>query len=688
MKKVLKFLSMIFLIPFMICFTFTGCDLVFNNNYNINDGFDEEVYEEPEYTFDIAATEDQMVMTIKNVGSYGETASIQALLPDEYLPSESNTGLSDLRFNTPYFVDTYECGTEQEFTFNREVPYNTRIGGSVAESWSTVIEPVNPYTDGIYLKYYIISDSTGEILAGPKYCTEIEPVYKYDDPIPTTNIKGVMCEGSTAYIDYITDMGCSYVNLNMTTNGMFIANELVDESNGYRQPLDWVESVDANGIMSIHSNAINQTYNNVEYIDFNGQRFYFNVDAFAVYDATIKAYNERNIKVTLVILNYSILYGRQYPFYMYYSGLLYATPVGPFIQPNTANTMGLNYWGAFLEFLGRRYSETTPDGALKHGFVEGFIMGNEVDFAQEWNAIVPAGHAALSFEQYMEEYERYIRLSNQALKKYYAGHTPLVSITHNWTTSLEQREYCPKNILDYMASKSLKEGNYNWGIALHPYGASLPNPLYWRNDLSNQGEARGINGSLNTGKITFTNIETLQLYLEQPTKLCNGKIRDVHITEGGVCGPTDDSYDGLGEEYQAAGIAYAYYKVSQLSCIKSYQYYRLKDHWAETAAGLYTGILGGYYDDINDTVKKKGYYVWKYIDTEYSFAVANDFIKYMTWSLGGTSYGYGLHGVTDWQGLMTILPSKFDWTTHWDVDKIITRTGVEAPTDVPWNVDY
>ena len=112
MKKFFKCLSILFLLPLLLCFSFTGCDLVFGNNYNISDGFDEEEYEEPEYTFDISATHDEIKIHINNLGQFGETATVEALLPDEYLPSESNTGLSDLKFNTPYFVETYECGTD------------------------------------------------------------------------------------------------------------------------------------------------------------------------------------------------------------------------------------------------------------------------------------------------------------------------------------------------------------------------------------------------------------------------------------------------------------------------------------------------------------------------------------------------------------------------------------------------
>ena len=255
--------------------------------------------------------------------------------------------------------------------------------------------------------------------------------------------------------------------------------------------------------------------------------------------------------------------------------------------------------------------------------------------------------------------------------------TILVSITHNWYTS-SLNEYTPKNILDTLAAKTLAEGNYLWGIALHPYGADLPVADYWNNDTKNKGESKGMNGTLLTSKITYTNLEVLQLYLEQEGKLCNGQIRPVHITEGGVCGPTNNAD---GEILQAAGIAYAYYKSSQLSCIKSLQYYRFRDHPAETAAGLYTGIM--YADGVT---LKKGYYILKYIDSTDSYIDdimceelsalglgPNGCIGQIHWTFLDQPQGYGF-GRSTWQELMTIFPSQFDWSQHWDESLIWPET--------------
>ena len=78
MKKSLKFLCLLFIIPFLGCFTLTGCTLG-DFEWDINDGFDTEEYIPPDYDFTISAESDSIKIYLSNIGEYGQNATLVAL---------------------------------------------------------------------------------------------------------------------------------------------------------------------------------------------------------------------------------------------------------------------------------------------------------------------------------------------------------------------------------------------------------------------------------------------------------------------------------------------------------------------------------------------------------------------------------------------------------------------------------
>ena len=93
---------------------FSGCTLN-QFSWDINDGFDEEDYIEPDYDFTVTSTLSKINISLSNIGDIGENASLVATKPYEYLYGESTNGLSEHTNANPLFIDTYECGTEQAF---------------------------------------------------------------------------------------------------------------------------------------------------------------------------------------------------------------------------------------------------------------------------------------------------------------------------------------------------------------------------------------------------------------------------------------------------------------------------------------------------------------------------------------------------------------------------------------------
>ena len=160
MKNKFKLLCMLLLVPLVGCFGLAGCsfELV---EWDINEGFDDEEYVEPEYGFAVSAALDTITISVSNVGELGQTASLVALPSYQYLYGEDVVGLSEQVNADPIYIDEYDCGTEKDFVIDRYF---------------------DDKTDGIYFKYYILSELE-EILAGPMFCSDIEPLYNHENPI-------------------------------------------------------------------------------------------------------------------------------------------------------------------------------------------------------------------------------------------------------------------------------------------------------------------------------------------------------------------------------------------------------------------------------------------------------------------------------------------------------------------------
>ncbi len=624
MKKSLRLLYLLLIFPLLSCFSLAGCSFI-PVDWNINDGFDNDNYIPPDYSFNISATSNNIVIDAKNIGDYGEEAKIVALPIYEYLYDEETKGLAEETSATPIELASYECGTTKQFVFDRYF---------------------NETSDAIYYKYFVLSDSD-EILAGPMFCTEIEPIFKHEVPIKPVNKKGITCED--IFDPVVTDLGCSYTEINFVIDAIIVPNERF--VNGKVVKINWEENTNTNGELTISAEGRSYV---VDYLDYNGERYYFRLASFEYYDKLIKEFTDRDVIMTLILLLPNILDQYIQPYFLKYPNTEATTT---FMQPNTSNRYGAGYWGALMEFLAKRYSSENSE----YGYVQAYILGNEIDGSFHYNAIVGPGQAAPLLEDYMEEYEREMRISNQAIKKYHPNNQIYISLTHFWNSSYE--DYVAKEIVDYLTAKTLRQGNYDFGLTVHPYGVSLTKPEFWKGDLA----TNGFNGSLNSTYITWSNLEVLQLYLEQPSKLCNGKVRSVYITEGGVASSSSGELKEITKMQQAAGVAYLYYKATQLSCVKAVSYYRLLDNVGD---GAYFGLLNGNWQ------KKPAYDVWKYIDTQYSFDVSMPYLKYIEWTTmdGWTSITHSVEtDVTSYKDTMKLVESKFDWDTNWNEDLIMVR---------------
>ena len=559
----------------------------------------------------VGASADKINIHLEGVGGSG-TAQVIRMSADSYHAADAMHGLSKTT-GTGEVVGTYTCGTTADLRVDR-------FAGGV---------------DHLYSKYYVVQD--GKLLAGPIYANSIasqrnRPAFEMD------TIKGLVLEDD-ASLAMAQDVGASNTVINMNLCDLIVANE------------------DANG------NPINNSGNS-SLIPFesNGKTYYFNAGYVHSLQSQIASYSKDGINVIMVVIAWRSGCPATYPTSLLY---LKASENKQTMAFNTSNPLGAGYWVAAMEFLADKFSRTTEEG-----MVHKFVIGNEIDCSYDWNLLQPSldasgNHQRLPLDTYMEEYTRTLRLANLAVKKYNSQAKVLVSFTHNWAlnrydsnnttgTSAQYNSYAPKEMLDWMNVHVKAQGDFDWGLALHPYPVDhfTSNPLV--DDLNYRGAA-AITGDFNTTPfVTPANLEVYQLYLEQAQARFNGQVRSVSLTESGICTKVQSAVSAedyqLSLNQQAATIAQYYYRASMLSCITEFAYF--KPHDREGDNKLKIGLL----DDQGN--KKPSYDVWKYIDTDKGFEIAAKYLKYID------------PKASSYRDVMDAVDSKFDWDSAWNANRI------------------
>lgn len=508
--------------------------------------------------------------------------------------------------------------------------------------------------DGLYNKYYLLSE--GKIVKGPVYATDI--VAKNGDSAPAKQSgnlskKGLFGEpeGITAY----KDSGAGHTAINISVSKLIYPNEIV--ADGVRVPLSHPDDA-------------------LEFVS-GGVKYYFNVDELQNYEKVISDYAQAGAQITAIIVALPESNEEIFPQSLTYAP--YSTQGTTLMSLNTSNELGFRYFVALMELLAERHTDN--DGA--RGFISNFVIGNEIDYARDYNRI---SDKQAHVDVYMEEYSRLLRLANLAVKKYNSSVTVSMPITQSWAEKGYGMvgdlvgAYVPKTLVEWLNTKTKSEGDYDWAIAPHVYGYHLAQAaVFYLDTLKSSGI--GINGGRNAGitndynttaKITFSNLELLDDYLNQDFIKCDGQVRKVYLTEAGVSSYWgDDNYGTEGLSIQAATIAACYYKISQLNSVVSFCYYRGFDNAIEaddhSVFGLYT----------IDYKEKPAFEVYKYIDTQYSSVVANKYLKYLSYhdydTLALKQYGKDFDSYTQLLNIFNTSHDfgEFDWQA---------ATPVTAPT--------
>jgi hypothetical protein len=273
-----------------------------------------------------------------------------------------------------------------------------------------------------------------------------------------------------------------------------------------------------------------------------------------------------------------------------------STKPGTYGMPNLTSPEGVRIYAATLDFLAQRYS--SKDGP--HGLVSNWIMHNEVDYAWTWSNM---GNQPM--ELFMDTHIRSMRMAYLIARKHYPWARVFLSLTHSWNKpGPEGRSYSPRAMVDRLAESSRKEGDFEWGLACHPYPQSLFKADTWNDKLATF--------SFDTPMITPKNIEVLDAYLKQPSLLYLGSIlRAVLLSEQGY---HSDGYSEEAQQLQAAAFVYTWHKIRPLRSIEAFHNHRWIDHPQE--GGLKLG-LRTLPDEENPYGRKKlSWEIFKVLETE------------------------------------------------------------------------
>lgn len=347
--------------------------------------------------------------------------------------------------------------------------------------------------------------------------------------------------------------------------------------------------------------------------EYSGRKYYVDQKAIAGYDRTFLETAKRDI-LTLAIL----LLPPPEHFPDKGMGRLMCHPdydsEGIFAMPNVVTSEGHACYCAAIEYLASRYCQPdAPFGRIHH-----WILHNECDAGWVWTN---AGQK--SMPEYLDLYYRSMRTVHNITRCHDPHSQVFISLTHFWDWTENEKFYLPHKMLDLLCRISRTEGDFDWGIAYHPYPESLFVARTW--------EDKKASATLDTSVITMKNIEVLEAWARQAHARFRGKrVRIIHLTEQGFNSP---EYNQESLENQAAAMVYAWQKLKPLSSIAAFQYHNWIDNRHE--GGLRIG-LRKFPDDPHDPAGKKPiWYLYRDLATERE-AIACEFAKSVlgaeTWS--------------------------------------------------------
>jgi len=366
---------------------------------------------------------------------------------------------------------------------------------------------------------------------------------------------------------------------------------------GFQQDLDDLQITSVTVNVALTSYMYLQPRANTLEHTYGGKTYYFDKARIEDLDQTFQRAYEKDIMVAAIILiqktsecaDPEIGELLQHPGY---------TSEGFFTMPNMTNAASLNCYAAGLDFLASRYNRTDN----VYGRIHKWIMHNEVDAGLTWTNM---GDVPMTI--FMDTYIKSMRLCHNIVRNYDQSGEVLGSFTHSWEAAVES--YYTLEMLDVLKKDCDGEGDFQWGLACHPYPQDLNEPKTW-NDA-------GATFSMSSPLVTFKNLEVLDAWIKKPENKFKGTIkRTLWLSENGT---NSRSYSDQDLKEQAAGFAYAWKKIEILDGIDAIQWHNWIDNRGEF--GLRIGLRRYPDDEVDPGGAKPVWYVYQAAGTEQEDAV-------------------------------------------------------------------
>lgn len=362
------------------------------------------------------------------------------------------------------------------------------------------------------------------------YISNPEAVAKNPDSYPEARSKkGLLLDPEMLGTTYLTDLGLQHAIYNIPLSK--ILGETTDEK-----------------------------YPTISY-EYKGTVYKFNGHGIEAYDNLFTYLTNAGLLTTAVVLNdWNEAYPeRIHPLASKKSKKAY------YYAFNTSDEKGCRFLEAVASFLMERYSG-------EHGLVSSWVIGNEINQNRIWNYMNTDDVAF-----YAAEYEKALRIFYTAAKKNYAGAKVYVSIDHDWNDNEGDNTefFNARDVLEAVNKAALRKGNYDWGLAIHPYPDPLTKVNYWTVTYEK---------TMDAPLLTLMNLSTVTEFMKQEEYLDrSGNVRSITVTELGFSSAS-------GEKLQAAAFAYCYYIIDANPYIEAFIMNRQTDAIEEVKQGLAFGI--------------------------------------------------------------------------------------------------
>lgn len=300
-----------------------------------------------------------------------------------------------------------------------------------------------------------------------------------------------------------------------------------------------------------------------------GRNYYQNDALLRSTDASMRQLHARGIIVSVILLVGNHRHADGSP----HSPLTHpeAEARGIYSMPNLATESGTRHYAAAIRLLAQRYSGQ-PESP---GRISNWILHNEIDQAGTWTNM-----GDQPTERFLESYHRSARIVHHTARLFDRQARVFMSLTHHWTRqSAGSGTYVVRDLLEFFQRMSRAEGDFEWGVAYHPYPRDLRNPDTWLDT--------GVTEDFDTEYITPRNLQVLPAFLRQPRFLFQGRTRGILLSEQGFNTPTLSPAD---QRRQAAGLVYVFEKMRSLPEIEAYHLHRYQD-MPEGEGGLRLGLI-------------------------------------------------------------------------------------------------